>query len=645
MENFPSPSIQPSTEDLDQKQAFLCGIAPFRALPQNEIAITAANLETETYPSGHMLFVQDETVVTHVLIVQGGRLERTISANGRPDVQEVLESGGIYGGISILFNNGISTSSVRCVEETTVHRLSRDNFFRLCARFPLFAGHFTASLKEEDKRMETVAAPQVPSIPDYDAQGSFLSGPVGELARAIPSCPASTRVRRAAELLTTRGHSAILVTGEDARPLGIITDYDLRKKIIADGRSPDEPAETIMSAPLIVVDADTSIFEAVLTMMRHQVKHLLVTRAGRFEGMVTERDLFLARMPSPVFLVHGIHAARDIAEIKAAYARLPQLIERLIAGGAKADHLNGIITAFTDAAMKRIMEMALKETGPPPVAFAFLLFGSEGRREQTLKTDQDNAIVFEDVPVEKEEGVRAYFLSLGTRVCDWLNEIGQSYCEHDIMAKNPKWCQPLRLWKDYYRKWIESDSPERILNANIFFDFRIGFGRESFVQALHAELFEQLAEYSGFLRHLARSTLHYRPPLSIFGNFILEERGNRKGGLDIKAAMRLVVDFARIYAMQERLRETNTIKRLEALHRQNRLEKKDRDDLVHAYEYLMHLRLKHQTGRIAEGSGAPDNYIKPARMTQIEQQALKEAFKCVRIAQARMRLDFFLNLT
>ncbi len=643
MENFPSPIRQPSLDNIEQVQAFLCSISPFRDLPQNEITTVAANLQTSTYSSGHNLFVQDETVVTHIMIVQDGRLDRTIVANGQPRVHEILEPGRVYGGISILFNNGISTSSVRCDAQATVHWLDRENFFRLCAKHAAFAEYFTASLKEEDKRLDVTSGMR--GIPDYDAQGPFLSGTVGSITRAAPACPPATSVRRAAELLTTSRQSALLVSDDNAQPLGIITDYDLRKKIIADGRSPDLPVAQIMSAPLIMVDADTLIFEAVLTMMRHQVKHLTVSRGGRIEGLVTERDLFLARMPSPVVLVHGIHTARGLTEVKTAYAKLPQLIEQLIAGGAKAEHLNGIITAFTDAAMKRIMDMALKEAGPPPAAFAFLLFGSEGRREQTLKTDQDNAIVFEDVPVEAEETVRTYFLALGTRVCDWLHEIGQTHCKHNIMAKNPQWCQPLRVWQEYYRKWIESDDPERLLNANIFFDFRMGYGQPRLVQTLHEDLFDQLSDYPGFLRHLARNTLHFKPPLSFFGNFVLEETADRKGGLDIKAAMRLVVDFARIYAMQERIRETGTIKRLEALHHQQRLEKKDLDELVHAYEYLMYLRLKHQVRRMAEPGGTADNYLRPAHLTQIEQQSLKEAFKCIRIAQTKMRLDFFLNLT
>lgn len=643
MENFPRPVHLLQPADLSRKQAFLCSIAPFQALPQSEIATMAANLKTEVHPAEQTLLVQEETVVTHVLIVASGRLERTIQSNGQVRVHEILGVGRIYGGISILFNNGISTSSLRTLETSTVHHLDRENFFRLCAKHPAFAAHFKTSLKEEDKRLTPATAPGTLDGTDYDARGTFLSKAVSEVARAFPACLRTAPVRQAAELMTTGRQSAIMVADDNHRPLGIITDYDLRKKVVADGRSPDTPAEAVMSAPLITVSGDTPIFEAMITMMRHQVKHLGVLRGERIEAMITERELFLARTPSPIILTHAIHTAPGLEAIKDGYGRLPQLIDQLIVGGAKADHLNGIITAFTDAALTRIMEMALEALGPPPAPFAFLLFGSEGRREQTLKTDQDNAIVYADISADKADRVHAYFLELGTRVCDDLNTIGQAYCENDIMAKNPQWCRPLHDWKEYYRRWVESDDPERLLNANIFFDFRLGHGETRLVNALHAALFDQLSEYSGFLRHMARNTLHFRPPLGFFGNFVLEEKGERKGGLDIKSAMRLVVDFARIYAMQERIRETGTIKRLGLLREKDVLEGKDHDELVHAYEHLMLQRLKHQARRITRAGAAPDNYLRPAEMTQIEQQSLKEAFKCIRIAQAKMRLDFFLN--
>jgi CBS domain-containing protein len=210
------------------------------------------------------------------------------------------------------------------------------------------------------------------------------------------------------------------------------------------------------------------------------------------------------------------------------------------------------------------------------------------------------------------------------------------------MAKNPEWCQPLSRWKTYYRKWIVSDDPAQLLNANIFFDFRLGYGSQGLVDSLHEGLFNELSEWPGLLRHMARNTLSYRPPLGFFGNFVLNEKGEGKGGLNIKSAMRLVVDFGRTYAMQAELVETNTIRRIEALCNQNRLKKEERDDLIHAYDFLMHQRLKHQSQVVEKNGGPPDNLLHPDDLTTLDQQALKEAFKQIRIAQARMRLDFLL---
>jgi CBS domain-containing protein len=416
MENFPRPVHHPLAEDLGRRQAFLCSITPFQGLPQSEIATVAANLETETLPPEHVLFAQDETVITHVLLLERGRLERTIQANGQVRVEEILETGRIYGGISILYNNGISTSSVRCLEETTVHWLDRENFFRLCAKHPAFAGHFKATLREEDKLLAP-APVATTGIPDLEAQASFLSASVKGITQAFPACTGATPIRRAAELMTTSRQSAIMVTDDNGQPQGIITDYDLRKKVVAGGLNSDTPAAAIMSTPLLTVPADTRIFEAMLTMMRRQVKHLGVLRGERMEGMVTERDLFLASTPSPDH-PGARHPHRpdcgDQGRLCPTAAADRATDRRRRQGRPPQRHHHRLYRCGHDSASWRWPKGI---PGPPPAPFAFLLFGSEGRREQTLKTDQDNAIVFEDVPVEKEQGSGPIF-SLGTRVCD-----------------------------------------------------------------------------------------------------------------------------------------------------------------------------------------------------------------------------------
>ena len=181
------------------------------------------------------------------------------------------------------------------------------------------------------------------------------------------------------------------------------------------------------------------------------------------------------------------------------------------------------------------------------------------------------------------------------------------------------------------------------MKAGIFFDFRSGYGKKELVKALHMSLFSKLKEWPGFLRHMAQNLMHYTPPLSFFGNFVLEEKGERKGGLDIKMAMQLVVDFARIYALQRGIEETNTTKRLMAVFEQDGIDRETLDNILHSYEYLMHLRIKHQASIINRKGGSPDNYLKPANLNQLERQSLKEAFKSIRSAQGKLRLDFFLH--
>jgi len=643
MENFPRPAVSVDAAELKERQRFLMNNPPFQFLPRTEIEIVAANLAVEQYLPGRILFNQEETIVTHIVIVRSGSLERIIEQDGKQRIKEILGPGRTYGGISLLFNNSVSTSTLRCMTEAAVYRLDRENFFRLCIKSSAFARFFSSSYDADSQKAPAGLFRDMSGLGEFETQSSFLSRTVKDMAQVFPSCAASTPIREAARMLTASRRSAVLVTDNDDPPAGMITDYDLRKKVIVEGRSPDGPVGEIMTAPLITIDADARIFEALLVMMRNQVKHLAVRDNGTTATVITERDLFLAQTLSPVFLIREMSLAQGLDELKACYARLPNLIGRLIDSGARAFHLNSIITALTDEMLRRVMEMAIENLGPPPVEFAFIVFGSEGRKEQTLKTDQDNAIVFEDVDENDLEFVTRYFLGLGTKVCDWLHEIGQTHCEYDIMAKNPLWCQPLSQWKKYHRKWIESDDPERLLKAGIFFDFRLGYGREELVKSLHMSMLKKLREWPGFLRHMAQNIMHYTPPLSFFGNFVLEEKGERKGGLDIKSAMRLVVDFSRIYALQGGIAEANTTRRLEAAHRLGSIDKETLDNLTDAYEYLMFLRLKHQASLVGEKGAPPDNYLQPANLSSIERQALKEAFKRIRTAQGKLRLDFFLH--
>jgi len=623
--------------------AFLQRVHPFDILPREELESLAGSLSRSHQYKDMTLFVQGTTVLDFVHIVQDGTLEQFIKEGEEKLLRSYLSEGDIYGGLSVLFNNGVSIRTVTTLEDTSLYRLPKDLFLDVCARYPDFTRHFSENFQRNMLQQPYVAfiARSSRQGADSEGQAGFLNQSLANVfSRNIVTCGEEATVREAAQSMTEHKRSAVVVLDEAGGYSGLLTDHDIREKVVAAGRSLDTAAGEILSTPLISLPVDSRIFEAILLMMQHNIKHLAITGPSKeILGIATEEDLLLTQGRSPVFLMHELQNAESVREIAARYRQLPGLVRSLLESGAKAEHLNRVITAVSDAILNRVMSFALEETGPPPVRFAFMLLGSEGRREQTLKTDQDNAIVFEDVPEPQLEETQRFFLQLGKLVSDRLNEIGFSYCDFDIMASNPDWCQPLSAWKAYFRRWIREAEPENLLQASIFFDLRCGYGDCELMGELSEYLFSSLGGWKGFFRHLAENALHFKPPLDFFGNFVLQSKGQHKNTLDIKSPMRLIVDFARIFALKNHLAQTNTLERLREMERIGALDREDALEMEHAYAYLMQVRLFHQAAQIHEEQRPPDNYIHPKRLTHIERQSLKESFKRIRMAQGKMRME------
>lgn len=356
-------------------------------------------------------------------------------------------------------------------------------------------------------------------------------------------------------------------------------------------------------------------------------------------GIVSAQDLLATQSSSPVFLLREIGMAETMEEIVSLHRRMPDLVRNLISGGAMAKNVNRVITTVTDAILQKVIAFTIAELGQPPARFAFMIMGSEGRSEQTLKTDQDNAIVYEDK--EDIDGkIRNYFLAFGERCCNMLDEAGYAFCTGGVMAKNPKWCQPLSTWKGYFHDWIRAPGPEELLHASIFFDFGFGYGDPELILSLRRFLFDSLEGWSGFFRHLSENALHFRPPIGFFRNFVVESKGAHQNAFDIKGAMTCIVDWTRIYALKNRIEDTNTLKRLHQLRIIKVLTAKDCEELEAAYSFLMQQRFARQVTAVLDEKGEPDNYINPKKLTRIEQTMLKEIFVRIEKFQTRLELDF-----
>jgi signal-transduction protein with cAMP-binding, CBS, and nucleotidyltransferase domain/predicted metal-dependent phosphoesterase TrpH len=476
-------------------------------------------------------------------------------------------------------------------------------------------------------------------IADLQASLMFLNEPVAPLAAPPVFCDVRDPVSTGAERMTARGAGAAVVTAA-GEPVGLVTDHDIRSRLVAAGLSPGSPLHSIMSAPLAAIDGRALVYEAILVMHEQDVDHLLVRdENGRVTGIVSNRDLLLFHRYSLAVLTQEIRHAASPEAVAEARRGLARLVKVLVEGGAKARTITRAVTAVTDAAMVRLIELAADADGPPPARFAFLALGSQGREEQTLATDQDHAIVYEDVPEADEPAVHAYFLRVGRFVSEGLALAGTPPCPGEVMAGNPRWCRPLQAWKATFAEWLRTAEPKDILELKIFFDFRPVHGDAGLARELRRHIDGVLAQEPPFLLHYAQYSLQYKPPLTLFKQIALEPGRGGHRTFSIKEAMMPVVNFARLYAFRHGVAEVNTIDRVHALRELGVLREELHDEAVAVYDLLMRMRLAHQI-RALDGGEAPNNDIDPKELTHIEGSLLKQAFAQIGNIQKKLSFDF-----
>jgi len=644
LENFSSNIIDESITSLietGQLGVFLAGIDPFSFLPEEELVEIAAKLSAVQFPKNTVLFIQGRTRIGHLYILHKGAADRYYEEAGKKTMHSVLGEGDSYGGISILLNDGISVRTLQVKETSYFYLLPKDVFLDICERFPVFSEFYTDTFGK--RMLEKSYAAIIAKTAQPGEEGlQFFNQPISNLYTKKPIFGhVDVSIRDAANLMVEYKISSLFIKDDDGKCVGVLTEKDLTRKVVVFAWDVDRPVSEVMSSPVHTIPSQALIFEALMVMMKEGIRHLAIMGSGEdIVGIISNRDILAAQGKSPVFLLRELANANSMDEIIDRHNILPQQVRSLINSGAQAKNLTRFITTVSDTILEKLIEFALKELGPPPAKFVFMILGSEGRNEQTLKTDQDNAIIFEDVPEGEEEKAMAYFLAFGEMVCGLLDEAGYAFCTGNIMAKNPKWCQPLARWKSYFSEWIHAAGADDLLQATIFFDFRGGYGEMALIDSLREYLFETLDGWSGFFTPFSENALRLRPPIGFFKNFLVATKGKHKDTFDIKSAMTPIVDFARIYALKNGIAETNTLERLEQLRIKQVLKKKPYEELEKAYSFLLQTRFVRQVTAIMDESGKPDNYINPKKLTRIEQKMLKEIFTRVEKFQTRLEIDF-----
>ncbi|MDF1549895.1 MAG: DUF294 nucleotidyltransferase-like domain-containing protein [Bacteroidales bacterium] len=468
----------------------------------------------------------------------------------------------------------------------------------------------------------------------------FMTQSIKLLARKISSCNTETSIQSAVNKMVKDDSEAIIVHLDNNSPVGIITCSDFGERIIINETDLKQSVAKIMSAPLISLPENAMLFEALLLMREKKLSHICIQNPnGEISEIVSIKDLAIGQSRMPAMLIQRIKAATTIEALKDIYISIPVQNNLLIEIGAKADIITRINSNLSDEICIRVVEIALAGIEKPPVDFAFIALGSVARGEQTFLTDQDNALIYNEVPENQKDNVKRYFLELGSRINQKLHEVGYNYCHGEVMARNPKWCLSISEWKQQFKDWIINSSPHDLMEASIFFDIRNIAGK--------FELGKELGNYIGqlvenkdiFFYHLAENVLSIKPPISFFGNFIVESTKENKSVFDIKKVMMLVTGIARLYSLKHNVNETSTLQRLKKLNNLGIFADEQAKMLTDNFNYLMLMRLNHQLDAIKKHK-EPDNLINPKSLNEIERTTLKKIFLQLSDFQAKISLDF-----
>jgi CBS domain-containing protein len=475
-------------------------------------------------------------------------------------------------------------------------------------------------------------------LPGGDARTGLLTTPLksllsgaGSAGRAPVTLPPTASIRDAANLMQAQQVSSVMIV-EQGRLLGLLTDRDLRNRVVAPGLDSARPIIDVATLAPLSVDLCKPGFDALLLMARHNIHHLPVLDGQQIVGMITANDLTEQHISSAVYLAGAIHRQTTVGGLVAAAAKVGALQCHLAAARASAYATGHIVTAITDAVTARLLQLGEARFGPPPIDYAWVAAGSQARGEQTAKSDQDNCLVLDDAYDEALHD--AYFKDLAGFVNDGLHACGYVYCPGEMMARTDTWRQPQRRWAEYFRRWTDKPDPKALMLTCVFFDLRLVHGRASLLDDLRRDLLAQTRSNRIFLAFMVGNALLHRPPLSLFGGISTVRSGQHRDTIDLKhGGIVPVVDLARIYALAGGHEAVNTHDRLAIAAESQEITAQGAHDLRDALEFIAGLRIRHQAGQMTRGE-AVDNFLALTELSHFERSQLKDAFGVVQTLQS-----------
>lgn len=602
--------------------------SPFKELPDDMLADITRQTEIRYFKAGqHILNFNDP--IDALYVVRSGAVE-TFRRTG--ELYNRLSEGGFFGEMGLLQQHKVRFPAT-AIEDSLLYLIPDAIFMQLFGQFEHFADYVEV---DDHTRLKTAVA-------RYTDANELMTAKVSTLIQQSPIVlDQHASVQQAAQLMTAHDASALLITQNLAdQPLslcGIITDQDLRTRVIAQNLALSTPVAQVMTTNLICIEQHQFVFEALMLMLRHHVQHLPILKQDMPMGMITMSDMVRYESQNSLYVVNNIFRQTDVEGLANLKADVQACFLRMVYEDANAQMIGAAMAAIGRSFKQRLLELAEQKFGSPPIPYCFLALGSMARDEQLIVTDQDNALILHPDFNPKQHD--AYFAQLATFVCDGLDACGYPYCTGQIMATNPKWRQPLPVWQRYFQDWMTQPTPEKLLNSGIFFDLDGVWGQVHWAKQLNEQINKQARQHPRFLACMAKNALTRTPPLGFFKDFVMETDGRQQNTLNIKRrGTGPMADLIRVHALAIGATVKSSSERLDNIIAANILPQGRGQDLRAAMEVISMVRIRHQALALRAGQIA-DNAIQPDQLSDFERKTLKDAFKVLSDAQRFLKFHY-----
>ncbi|WP_322804374.1 DUF294 nucleotidyltransferase-like domain-containing protein [Vibrio alfacsensis] len=592
---------------------FLSKIDPFSQLPEYLTGQIASKVKIVHYSENQYINTTNNTEKLIYIICKGAIEQREHDGT----LRSRLGKEDIFG-FSLIDDKNVSPYTARAITSTLLYVIRYEEILNTLSGYPNYAAMFAI---QAENRLNSAL-----NVVWSDEKGLFIRKVSDVASTRVSIVSPQTAIQDVAIDMHQHARAPCSVITDGDCIVGIMTDRDMTRRVVACNKDVRLPVSEVMTHHPVTVSPSTLVLDAVALMMSKDIRNLPVVKDGKVEGLLTTSDLVHNHRMQAVFLIQKIRYSKSLEELSAFKIERQAVFEALVDGNVTSASTGKVMSLIMDAYTKRLIQLFLSEQGQPPCDFAWIVAGSHARNELHLLSDQDSALVFsDDVDIKGQE----YFQRMAKFVCEGLDDCGYPLCSGNYMATNHRWCQPISMWKHYYRKWTKNPEYERLLNITVFLEIRSVYGRHDYVNELRHCLYESIAKNREFILMLVREATKTTPPLGIFNSLVLERTGENVNTLDIKKyAVNLIIDLARVYGLMAHCEELDTEARFKSAWKKGLLSEVAYKDITSAFRFILSYRLYHQLECLKSGR-VLNNNINPDVFGSFERKHLKDAFRLI----------------